>query len=509
MEFSDIQPVSPSGHLQPTSVSSAADLSSIFNSRANAGDQIEMFLAIAEGQPETAITSFSTVVRNLSSPPIKALALQGFSKISQPYKQALALCASKESQELLKLLCSEIKNRSSELTTWAAAEALKEMGFSLDNIQHPQGGNLSEPPRRIQNEILDQKIQEINRIQRLDSRGQFTAEYERFLEFWIYGPTVQFFEFEESFASQRYIEIAGDILHATQVRGIQLGLNSSNKKVQELSLDRAKDVFNQYVNSAQGEFKGALGNSLKRFLKEGNNSEADLQDLAKAFIYETPRCNIDDLRLSQLTINQIEQEISQLESLCSQVSSIFSSAIYVSGEKIINDFLLKQKNTYIDLISSWIKRLEKQKKSISVLSISQKANAVLIVSLLNSVKNYDEELYLQISNDVHSRVQRLIQRLNSSSIKTQEEQNVVNGRLGEIKQLIHSSLSGKLNSLKSEVSSLERSSSESEETAKNMLKYGAILLAVGIFAEVIAALIAIVIFIVVIIGGLAAAGGGR
>jgi hypothetical protein len=237
-------------------------------------------------------------------------------------------------------------------------------------------------------------------------------------------------------------------------------------------------VFNQYVNSAQGEFKGALGNSLKRFLKEGNNSEADLQALVKAFIYETPRCNIDDLRLSQLTINQIEQEISQLESLCSQVSSIFSSAIYVSGEKIINDFLLKQKNTYIDLISSWIERLEKQIKSISVLSISQKANADLIVSLLNSVKNYDEVLYLQISNDVHSRVQRL----NSSSIKTQEEQNAVNSQLGEIKQLIHSSLSGKLNSLKSEVSSLERSSSESEETAKNMLKYGAILLAVGIFA---------------------------
>lgn len=502
MEFSDIQPVSPSGQLQPTSVSTAADLSSIFNSRANAGDQIEMFLAIAEGQPETAITSFSTVVRNLTSPPIKALALQGFGKISQPYKQALALCASKESQELLKLLCSEVRNRSSDLTTWAAAEALKEMGFSLDNIQHPQGGNLPEPPRRIQNEILDQKIQEINRIQRLNSRGQFTAEYERFLEFWIYGPTAQFFE--ESFTSQRYIEIAEDILHATQIRGIQLGLNSSNKKVQELSLDKVKLVFNQYANSDKGEFKGSLGNSLKRFLKEGNNSESNLQVLVEAFIYEAPKYNSDNLRLSQLKIDQIEQEINQLELLCSKVSSTFSSAISISSERIINDFLLKQKNAYIDLISSWIERLEKQIKSISALSISQKANADLIVSILNSVKNYDEALYLQISSDVHSR----IQRLNSSSVKTQEEQNFVNNQLGEIKQLIHSSLSSKLNSLKSEVSSLERSSSESEETAKNMLKYGAILLAVGIFAEVIASLIAIVIFIVVIIGGLAAAGGG-
>jgi hypothetical protein len=142
------------------------------------------------------------------------------------------------------------------------------------------------------------------------------------------------------------------------------------------------------------------------------------------------------LRLSQLKIEQIEQEINHLELLCSKVSSTFSSAIYVSDEKIINDFLLKQKNTCIDLISSWIERLEKQIKSISALSISQKANADLILSILNSVKNYDEALYLQISNDVHSR----IQRLNSSSVTTQEEQNAVNNQLGEVKQLIHSSL---------------------------------------------------------------------
>lgn len=364
IEFSDIRPASPRGQFQPNSISTAADLISIFNSRANAGDQIEIFLALAEGQPETAITCFSTVVRNVIIQPIKALALQGFGKIPQPYKQALALCASKEDQELLKLLCNEIKNRSSELTAWAAAEALKEIGFSPDNIHHPQGGNLPEPPRRIQNEILDQKIQEIHRIQRLNSRGQFTPEYERFLEFWIYGPTVQFFE--ENCTSQRYIEIAGDILHATQVRGIQLGLNSSNREVQKLSLDKAKDIFNQYARSDRGEFKETLGNSLKRFLQEGFNSEADLQALAEAFIYETPKYNIDDWRLSQLTSNEIEQEISQLESLRSQVSSIFSSAIFVSGEKIINDFLLEQKNTYIDLINSWIERLETQIELISV-----------------------------------------------------------------------------------------------------------------------------------------------
>lgn len=279
MEFSDIQPVSPSGQLQPTSISTAADLSSIFNSRANAGDQIEMVFAIAASNPDTAKNFFSTTIIKSGELSLKTVALQGFGRIPSIYKQALASLTSQESQDLLKLLCREIREAKSDLTAWAAAEALRDIGFPLDKIKNPELGNLSEPPRRIQNEILDRKIQEINKIQRLNSRGQFTAEYERFLEFWVYGPTIQFFE--ENLASQRYIEIAEDILHMTQVRGVQLGLTSRNKKVQELSLDKAKVIFSQYASSDKGEFKRALGNSLKRFLKETSNGEADLQALVK------------------------------------------------------------------------------------------------------------------------------------------------------------------------------------------------------------------------------------
>ena len=322
------------------------------------------------------------------------------------------------------------------------------------------------------------------------------------MDFWIYGPTTDFFE--GSFTSQRYTEIVDDILYFTQVRGIQLGLDSSNEKVQELSLGKARDLFNQYTNSEQGEFKETLGNSLKRFIKEGDNSEADLQALAKAFVYEIPGYNIDDLRLSQLRSDQIKQEISQLESLCSKVKSIFSSAIHASGKRAISDFFLKQKNICIDLVSSWIERLEKQTKSISVLSISQKANGELIASILNSVKNHDESLYQQISTDVYL----IMQMLNSSSMQTKEEQNDVNSLLNEIKQQIHLSLSNKLNTLKSEVSSLEHSSSETEATAKDMLKTGVILLAVSVFSEFIASLISIFTFIVIIGVGLAASAGG-
>jgi len=384
MEFSNIQPVSQSGHLQEqASVNGADELCSIFNNQANAGDQIEIFLAIAEGQSETAPIHFSTLVKKSNQDPIKALALRGLSETSQPYKQVLASCESLASQELLQLLCSEIRNRSSELIAWAAAEALREMGFSLENIYHPQGGNLSEPPRRIQNEILDRKIQEIDRIQRLNSRGQFTAEYERFLNFWVYGPTVQFFE--ESLASQNYIDIADDILHMTQIRGIQLALNASNKKVQELALNKAGFLFRQYLEADQVEFRNTLGNKLKRFLRGDSSSDSALEKVAKALTCEQLDMELDHLNLSEFTIVQLNQQLNRLEEYSSSLSSIFSEAIHLVEHSALINFLTRKKLILLDCMDNRIEIVQKQVRAIQPEKEKLKKNyAVLMQSMRDS-----------------------------------------------------------------------------------------------------------------------------
>ena len=451
MEFSDIQPVSPSGQLQPTSISTAADLISIFNSRANAGDQIEMFLAIAEGQPETAITSFSTVVRNLTSPPIKALALQGFGKISQPYKQALALCTSKESQELLKLLCSEIRNRSSDLTTWAAAEALREMGFSLDNIQHPQGGNLSEPPRRIQNEILEHKIQEINRIQRLNSRGKFTADYERFLEFWIYGPISEFLN--HNLNTSNYLDIVKDILHLTQVRGVQLGLNSDNSEVQDESFDKIKSIFKQYSDSKDDHFKKPLASSLSRFLKEGSNEFNDLQKLAKALIFKhSLGIDFERSELSRLTIVKMKDWISSLERYCSEVSSIFTSAINVSGEPALNRLLENDLDIYLQESRSWIKQFRDQINLVEAEQNKIQTNISILAKSFEDILALDREFFNDKLDSLYKEYS------NSKQLpQTYEECQTLQNRLRSIKDKLLSEISAKRSLLSGESRSLNNS----------------------------------------------------
>jgi hypothetical protein len=477
MEFSNLQPVSQSGNLhEQISIKSAADMSLIFNSRANAGDQVELFLAIAEGQPETALTTFSTVVRNLSSPPINALALQGFGKIAQPYRQALASCASKESQELLKLLCDVIKSRSSDLTAWAAAEAIKEMGFSLDNIQHPQGGNLPEPPRRLQNEILDRKIQNINKIQRLNSRGEFTAEYERVLEFWIYGPTSKLFN--EELTSSNYIDIVRDILHFTQIRGVYLGLNANNKKVQEESFNKAKAIFLQYFNSEENEFKKLLSNSLIRFLKEDASGIYDLQKLVKALTFKH-HLGIDSegTEPTRLTIAKMNNCISSLEQYCSKVSLTFSSAIGVSGEPTLTRFLINDKDTYLEEAIIWIKRFQDQINLIETEQKKIQSNVVLLGKSFEEVNQVDLDFFYDELEPLHKEYLNLCQ-----PPKTYEECQLFKSKLSSIKNKLLSYIINRNSDLSKGIDSLNRSFNfnSNKENAWVLIRWGMTIL-IGTF----------------------------
>lgn len=480
MEFSNLQPVQPvsqSGHLhEQISVKSAADMSLIFNSRANAGDQVELFLAIAEGQPETAFTTFSTVVRNLPSPPINALALQGFGKIAQPYKQALASCASKESQELLKLLCDVIKSRSSDLTAWAAAEAIKEMGFSFDNIQHPQGGNLPEPPRRLQNEILDRKIQEINKIQRLNSRGELTAEYKRVLEFWIYGPTSELFN--ENLISSNYIDIVRDILHFTQIRGVQLGLNANNIKVQEESFDKIKAILLQYYESKENEFKKLLDKKLIRFLKKEVSEIDDLQKLVEALTFKH-HLGIDSEKteLTRLTITQINDRISSLEKHRSKVSLTFSSAIGVSGDPTLNRFLTNDKNTYLEEARTWIKNFQDQIDLIKTEQNKIRSNVVLLGKSFEEVHKVDLDFFYDELESLHKEYLNLYQ-----PPKTYEECQLFKSKLSNIKNKLLSYISTKNSDLSKGIDSLNRSFNfnSNKENAWVLIRWGMTIL-IGTF----------------------------
>ncbi|MDB9515371.1 hypothetical protein PN466_00125 [Roseofilum reptotaenium CS-1145] len=345
------------------------------------GDRVEMFFSIAENDPEVAIRSFITVIRNSTSAPIRALAIQSLGKVAQPYKQVLASCESQESQDLLKLLCAEVQSRKNDLTAWAAIEALKEIGFSTYHIEHPDGGNLSEPLRRIQNEILDRQVAQITKIKQANTRGQPTAEYERVLEFWAYGPISELFN--ENLEHFNYLNLVRDVLHLTQIRGVQLGLSANNPAVRQESFTKAQEIFRSYSKSKDQKFKKTLGETLKiRFLKEEKSEDSDLQKLTQAILFDQPlqiRFNIQNL--AQVTIAEMEDEIAFLEEECDNLSTVFLSAIEVSNDAGLNQILRETQKSYLYEPKVWIAKLDEQIGLVEAERLKISHN----ISLLNEI----------------------------------------------------------------------------------------------------------------------------
>ncbi|MDB9494912.1 HEAT repeat domain-containing protein [Spirulina major CS-329] len=283
-DSSNLQPSGvPESSLPP--LNNAQDLINAFYGLSNAGDQVELFFAVAESRPGNAFPWFVTILKNRAEPPLRALALQGLGHITdEPTRADITSGQSDYSIALLHLLAEEIrgsKAQSNDLTRWAAAWAIEQLRFSRDLLAHVEGGALTEPPERIRREIVDRKLDEMERVDRLNSRGNFTADYERHLEFWLYAgdATVEFLN--DKSTNRRFLEVAGDIINLLFVRGILLGVESPNRDIQKIALEFAKQRF-----TTSEAIEQRLYESLKGFLTEAYNDEIELRRMAAQVVIQ-------------------------------------------------------------------------------------------------------------------------------------------------------------------------------------------------------------------------------
>ncbi len=229
----------------------------------NVGEQIQAFFDFAENNPDRAVRFFVNIWETQASLTTRALALQGLGVAAKHYlvKEAFA------DWDVLKDIAKEVKGKgevSNDLTRWAAASALEAIGYSQQSLQHLEGGGFTEPLDRIRREIRDRKLAEINRIPRLNSRGETTAEYERHLEFWIYGPADELLNDRDR--SLNYQDLIGDVISKLHGRGVYLGLMSPNSIVQGAALRQAGLIFKE-----SAEIEKYLYGLLEEFLHDSNH----------------------------------------------------------------------------------------------------------------------------------------------------------------------------------------------------------------------------------------------
>ena len=263
----------------------------------NVGEQIQAFFDFAENNPDRAVPFFVNIWETQASLTTRALALQGLGVAAKHYqvKEAFA------DWEVLKDIAKEVKGKgevSNDLTRWAAASALEAIGYSQQSLENLQGGGFTEPLDRIRREIRDRKLIEINRIPRLNSRGETTAEYERHLEFWIYGPADELLNDRDR--SLNYQNLIGDVISKLHGRGVYLGLMSPNSIVQGAALRQAELIFKE-----SAEIEQYLYGLLEEFLHNCDR-ETSLRIHAAEIIYTATDLNRRLKTLSKLLLEETE-----------------------------------------------------------------------------------------------------------------------------------------------------------------------------------------------------------
>jgi len=334
----------------------------------NVGEQIQAFFDFAETDPDRAVPFFVNIWQTQASLTTRALALQGLGVAAKHYhvKEALA------DWDVLRDIAKEVKGKgevSNDLTRWAAASALEAIGYSQQSLQHLEGGGFTEPLDRIRREIRDRKLSEINKIKRLNSRGETTAEYERHLEFWLYGATQDLLTDKDT--SRNYQDLVNDVIDQLHGRGVYLGLRSPNRIVQVAALRQARLIFKEsaeiekYIYELLEEFLDNLNHEISlrinaaEIIHTATDLNRKLKTLSKLLLEDTEWRNLavrlltpdkqelarvdrdaymildtfafnyslHQPELKDLTIAQLEAHISSTNQYQNKISSIFSSAI--------------------------------------------------------------------------------------------------------------------------------------------------------------------------------------
>jgi hypothetical protein len=334
----------------------------------NVGEQIQAFFDFAENNPDRAVPFFVNIWQTQASLTTRALALQGLGVAAKHYhvKEALA------DWDVLRDIAKEVKGKgevSNDLTRWAAASALEAIGYSQQSLQHLEGGGFTEPLDRIRREIRDRKLSEINKIKRLNSRGETTAEYERHLEFWLYGATQDLLTDKDT--SRNYQDLVNDVIDQLHGRGVYLGLRSPNRIVQAAALRQARLIFKEsaeiekYIYELLEEFLDNLNHEISlrinaaEIIHTATDLNRKLKTLSKLLLEDTEWRNLavrlltpdkqelarvdrdaymildtfafnyslHQPELKDLTIAQLEAHISSTNQYQNKISSIFSSAI--------------------------------------------------------------------------------------------------------------------------------------------------------------------------------------
>ena len=223
-------------------------------------------------------------------PLFRTLAILAFSHIKVlKEKEEIASLKTDFSKNLLFILQQEATGGATQLIRWSAAKTINCIWFDEEWLRqnkpyyvNAQFNINNTRIDRIEKQITEQEVEKLSRLQNKDrysntDRLEFSEDYQKYLEFWVYGPSSVLFELPsksdkyDDLIKDEYSSLIQDVLDQLEPRGIKLGIDSRVTDHIERSLKLAKTLFKKTIvnnpyygpNYYQVEISHCLGQFLK------------------------------------------------------------------------------------------------------------------------------------------------------------------------------------------------------------------------------------------------------
>ncbi|MBD2567859.1 hypothetical protein [Anabaena lutea] len=156
-----------------SSLRTAAEIINAFRECQNAGEQIDLFEALAISDPPP-VEAFVEILKNIKLEAVVALTIQAFGKI----KDADTRERLKQSDDLLAILSEQAQSGKTDLICWSAATTIENLKFDFIAVSR----HLTVEPKSLAEKIVQGKIKRIGDKNLLSSN-----DFGDYLNFWIYG----------------------------------------------------------------------------------------------------------------------------------------------------------------------------------------------------------------------------------------------------------------------------------------------------------------------------------
>lgn len=240
---------------------------------ADAGRQRQLFIDFAHENPN-AFSCFAEILAHSSSAVLRALAIQGFGEIPESNLPDLQ---GEDFKYFLKLLFAEVSS-SSDIVRLSAAKVVTDIipPFFIEsrNLWEPSEPldriELSRVIRKLEGDYL-KRVQDFN-LSKRGTRGD-EPDYERYLDFWVYGATSAPILFTNNSNSENYRPIVEHVLNRLQGHGVILALGcqggyKTSQVAQDAGLHQARVTY-----SISDDYQKLLYDDLVWYIQESSHSD--------------------------------------------------------------------------------------------------------------------------------------------------------------------------------------------------------------------------------------------